>query len=178
MKTRGPRRTLVLALVLAVAGIAGVAPSAPAAPPTITEFPVPTATSGPAGITAGPDGNVWLVEFYVGIAEFKRRQKSLIGRVLVPLQLKLPQLIDPSTDQVPFDRPRINSVLRSVRGPRHPRFELAGLDESAHGLFGGPQFRGDLGDRVPVGRDLRDRSRDPSGPADSVPVLRRVARAS
>ena len=30
---------------------------------TITEFPVPTAASGPVGITAGPDGNLWFTEF-------------------------------------------------------------------------------------------------------------------
>ena len=30
--------------------------------PTITEFPVPTANSGPYGITAGPDGNLWFTE--------------------------------------------------------------------------------------------------------------------
>ena len=29
---------------------------------SITEFPVPTASSGPWGITAGPDGNLWFTE--------------------------------------------------------------------------------------------------------------------
>jgi streptogramin lyase len=29
---------------------------------TVKEFPIPTAYSGPAGITAGPDGNLWFVE--------------------------------------------------------------------------------------------------------------------
>src|SRR2546422_8481106 len=29
----------------------------------ITEFPLPTANSGPQGITAGPDGNLWFTEF-------------------------------------------------------------------------------------------------------------------
>ena len=28
----------------------------------IIEFPVPTANSGPFGITAGPDGNLWFTE--------------------------------------------------------------------------------------------------------------------
>ena len=28
----------------------------------ITEFPVPTASAGPDGITAGPDGNLWFAE--------------------------------------------------------------------------------------------------------------------
>ncbi len=30
---------------------------------TIVEFPIPTARSGPVGITAGPDGNLWFTEF-------------------------------------------------------------------------------------------------------------------
>ena len=29
---------------------------------TITEFPVPTSSSQPDGITAGPDGNLWFAE--------------------------------------------------------------------------------------------------------------------
>jgi peptidylprolyl isomerase len=29
---------------------------------TITEFPVPTSKSGPLGISAGPDGNIWFTE--------------------------------------------------------------------------------------------------------------------
>ena len=28
----------------------------------ITEFAIPTADSGPYGITAGPDGNLWFTE--------------------------------------------------------------------------------------------------------------------
>ena len=28
----------------------------------ITEFPIPTASSGPYGIAAGPDGNLWFTE--------------------------------------------------------------------------------------------------------------------
>ena len=29
---------------------------------TVTEYPIPTADSGPQGITAGPDGNIWFTE--------------------------------------------------------------------------------------------------------------------
>ena len=29
----------------------------------ITEFPLPTADSSPAGITTGPDGNLWFTEW-------------------------------------------------------------------------------------------------------------------
>src|ERR1700733_9521956 len=42
-------------------------PSADAGSPieagVFTEFPVPTSESGPGGITAGPDGNLWFTEF-------------------------------------------------------------------------------------------------------------------
>ena len=30
----------------------------------IAEFAIPTPVSGPAGITAGPDGNLWFTESY------------------------------------------------------------------------------------------------------------------
>src|SRR5438093_9945133 len=30
----------------------------------VSEFPLPTAESGPAYITTGPDGNLWFTEFY------------------------------------------------------------------------------------------------------------------
>jgi streptogramin lyase len=33
---------------------------------TITEFPIPTISSFPTGITAGPDGNLWFTESSVG----------------------------------------------------------------------------------------------------------------
>jgi virginiamycin B lyase len=31
---------------------------------TIAEMPIPQASSGPTGITAGPDGNVWFTEYF------------------------------------------------------------------------------------------------------------------
>src|SRR5574337_345951 len=47
-----------LALALCYAGLVGAAGAA-----TITEFPVTTASSQPLGITAGPDGALWVTEF-------------------------------------------------------------------------------------------------------------------
>jgi streptogramin lyase len=49
-----PAAVLVVGLVGMVAGIAGAQ--------TITEFPGPTAGSGPIGIAAGPDGALWFTE--------------------------------------------------------------------------------------------------------------------
>jgi hypothetical protein len=48
----------VAGLVLWCAGLIGVAGAA-----TITEFAIPTAFSGPAGIAAGPDGALWFTDF-------------------------------------------------------------------------------------------------------------------
>src|SRR5665213_4546154 len=31
---------------------------------TFSEYKLPTANAGPGGITAGPDGNVWITEFF------------------------------------------------------------------------------------------------------------------
>jgi streptogramin lyase len=44
--------SIVVTLVCAPGALAGA----------ITEFPIPTAISGPNGITAGPDGNLWFTE--------------------------------------------------------------------------------------------------------------------
>jgi len=35
-----------------------------AASPTTTEYPLPTPTAYPYGITTGPDGALWFTEFY------------------------------------------------------------------------------------------------------------------
>src|SRR5688500_12717392 len=50
----GPRIAALVVLVL----LAGAQPSAAA----ITEFPLPTSSSTPSGITTGPDGNLWVTE--------------------------------------------------------------------------------------------------------------------
>jgi streptogramin lyase len=41
---------------------AGSGPEAITPAGVITEFPLPSASSSPAGITAGPDGNLWFTE--------------------------------------------------------------------------------------------------------------------
>jgi streptogramin lyase len=67
-QTLGFRATAVLSAALTLtlnAPTIGASQPLIAAPiGTVTEFPVPTSNSGAAGITAGPDGNVWFTEFY------------------------------------------------------------------------------------------------------------------
>jgi len=57
---------------------------------TITEFPVPTSSSQPAGITAGPDGNLWFTE----------RLGDKIGRI-TPKQGKITEFPTPTTGSEP-----------------------------------------------------------------------------
>jgi streptogramin lyase len=52
-----------LGLIVAMAAVPWLAPGATAGlGPVVTEFPVPTAGSGPEAITTGPDGNLWFTE--------------------------------------------------------------------------------------------------------------------
>src|SRR6266702_918325 len=55
--------TALITALIACVGLLSLS-SAPAwaAAGTITEFSTPTANSGPVGITAGPDGNLWFTE--------------------------------------------------------------------------------------------------------------------
>ena len=42
----------------------------------VTEFPVPTPLSGPGGITAGPDGNLWFTELDAATRSARSRQRA------------------------------------------------------------------------------------------------------
>jgi streptogramin lyase len=63
---RSGRRSHLTALLTAIIVTVGLLSlsSAPAwaTAGTITEFPIPTISSFPTGITAGPDGNLWFTE--------------------------------------------------------------------------------------------------------------------
>jgi streptogramin lyase len=68
------RRTS-LALAGALATLLALPASGMAVTGTVTEFPVPTASSSPFGITGGPDGNVWFTE--QGLARFGKLNPNL-----------------------------------------------------------------------------------------------------
>ncbi len=65
-----PGRSAVLILALLGAGLTGVASGQ-----VITEFPIPTAASGPQSIVAGADGNLWFTE------EGRESLVNQIGRI-------------------------------------------------------------------------------------------------
>ena len=52
------RRASIRILLLLGAGLAGVARGQ-----VITEFPIPTPSSVPRYIVAGPEGNLWFIEY-------------------------------------------------------------------------------------------------------------------
>ena len=65
MNRSGWRSHLTALLTALIAGVGLLSlSSAPAwaKADTITEFPIPTISSFPTGITAGPDGNLWFTE--------------------------------------------------------------------------------------------------------------------
>ena len=61
LATGFPERAATV-ILSAVAALFLFAASAPPAIGAVSEFPLPTANAAPAGIVAGPDGNVWVAE--------------------------------------------------------------------------------------------------------------------
>src|SRR5437667_93285 len=66
-----PAIKVSLLLLLVFGEVISPAASPARAAPPMREFPIPTSSSGPWGITAGADGNLWFTE----------HTKSKIGRV-------------------------------------------------------------------------------------------------
>src|SRR5215831_11532661 len=67
-------RRLLLAVILLPWTVGGGAERALAA--TFSEFPIPTAMSGPNDITKGPDGALWFIEGGAGINKIGRIDPS------------------------------------------------------------------------------------------------------
>lgn len=59
-KTTGKWLHVISALIVVLAPLA--VPMVADATPTISQFPIPTGSSQPLGITTGPDGNLWFAE--------------------------------------------------------------------------------------------------------------------
>src|SRR5260370_23883022 len=86
-----------LSLALVVLCGAAVGAVTPAAAQHFTEFPIPTGSSFPQGITAGPDGALWFVE----------QRSNKIGRITTPrviFQITIPTA--PTQHQANMKPPR------------------------------------------------------------------------
>ncbi len=83
---------LAFALVLVVAALGGVASAQ-----VITEFPIPTAGSGPEGIVTGPDGNLWFAE-ELGNKIGRREPNGTITEFPVPTAASAPETITVGPD--------------------------------------------------------------------------------
>src|SRR5258707_1434524 len=87
------QRSLLWVIVLLGPAV-GAATPAPAQ--TFNEFPVPTANSQPAGITAGPDGALWFTE----------RAANKIGRITTACVVTKQFPIPPPPNKPPLITPR------------------------------------------------------------------------
>jgi virginiamycin B lyase len=97
------RLSVILAFLLAW-GAQFYAPQvAAAADPVITEYPLPPGASGPEGITAGPDGNLWVAQ------EFSNQ----IARVS-PTDGSATEFLVPVADTLPITQ---TAPLDITRGP-------------------------------------------------------------
>ena len=61
-RVRGVRRSLFVALGVLLSSLLGVGTAMANPLGQVTEFAIPTGNSGPEGIAAGPDGNLWITE--------------------------------------------------------------------------------------------------------------------
>jgi virginiamycin B lyase len=92
------RLSVVLALLMAWGAqfyIPQVVAAAPAAPPPIIEYPLPGNSSGPEGITAGPDGNMWVAQEFSNQIARVRPNDGFATQFAVPTT--------PFTDTAPLD---------------------------------------------------------------------------
>jgi streptogramin lyase len=92
-------RSRLIALLTALIACVGLLSlsTAPAwaAAGTITEFPLPTGSGGPIGITAGPDGNLW---FTAGTDIGRITTKGRVTGFPIPPALGGPQFITAGPD--------------------------------------------------------------------------------
>jgi hypothetical protein len=63
----------------------------PAAGQSFTEFPVTTLGAGPAGITSGPDGNVWFTEYRIISNKISRSRRRSLVRVPSAPPIRIPE---------------------------------------------------------------------------------------
>jgi virginiamycin B lyase len=99
---RSGRRSHLTALLTAILVCIGLLSlsSAPAwaTAGTITEFPIPTISSFPTGITAGPDGNLWFTEFHGNEIGRITTAGVVTGEFLIPTRLSDPEGITAGPD--------------------------------------------------------------------------------
>ena len=78
---------------------------------TITEYPTPTTNSGPEGIVAGPDGDLWFAEYAAG----QIGRSSVNGNITeIPVSGSGPQQITAAPDGNVWFSDRINNAIGRI----------------------------------------------------------------
>jgi DNA-binding beta-propeller fold protein YncE len=105
--------------------------------PTITEFPTPTASSGPSGITTGPDGNLWFAEQAVGkIAEINPTTHTITEFVVPSGSGSSPNGITAGPDGNLWFTEGVAGKIAMINPDTHAITEYAAAD--AGGISAGP----------------------------------------
>ncbi|HTY96384.1 MAG TPA: hypothetical protein VMB91_05045 [Solirubrobacteraceae bacterium] len=136
-----PLRRLAAALASALVGLAVAAvPNALAVlpAPTAVEYPIPTASSEPTGITAGPEGEVWFTERKAdAIASIT--QAGTVKEFPIPTPNAEPDQITAGADgNLWFTEPALNAIGRMTPGGEFASFPVPTPASQPTGITTGP----------------------------------------
>lgn len=106
----------------------------------VAEFPIPTPSSGPHGITAGPDGNLWFTENFAGKIA-KITTSGSITEFTLPIGFSLPEGITTGPDGNLWfteESDLANRIGRITPTGMLTEFELPTANSNARGITTGP----------------------------------------
>jgi sugar lactone lactonase YvrE len=130
--SRRPRRSALLILAFLGSGLAGVAGGQ-----AVTEFPTPTANSGPLGIAAGPDGNLWFVES--GVSQIGRiTTAGVITEFPIPTADSAPVGITSGPGGLWFTDNLANKIGRITTAGGITEFSIPTAGSGPAGIAAGP----------------------------------------
>lgn len=139
LESRAPWR-VAAAVVIGTAGIAVAAPpGALALPaPTAVEYSIPTASSEPTGITAGPEGKVWFTERKAdAIASIT--QAGTVKEFPVPTPNAEPDQITAGADgNLWFTEPSLDAIGRMTPSGQFSSFPVPTAASQPTGITTGP----------------------------------------
>ena len=102
------------------------------------EFPIPTAGSAPAGITTGPDGNVWFTEFF-GNKVGRVTPQGSVTEFPIPTASSSPRGIAAGPDgNVWFTESATNKIGRVTPSGQITEFAVPTLNSSPNDITTGP----------------------------------------
>jgi virginiamycin B lyase len=109
----------------------------------ITEFPIPTDSSAPDGIAAGPDGNIWFTENSANQVGQIAPDGTILAEIPVPTDASGPELmtpgpIDTDPNSIWFSENSANTIARIDLNGNITEFPLPQPDSQPDGITAGP----------------------------------------